>query len=135
LATAKSATEGANAASNALICPECGRTFQRPAGLGAHRRVVHGVAGAKRSRGAASQRKTGTSTRRRGGSSPASRRSSRSAASSATASLPSSADGAPKVDRDRLLRTLFPNGVPAREETLHAATAWLDEAERLARAR
>jgi hypothetical protein len=30
---------------------------------------------------------------------------------------------------------LFPNGVPAREETLRAATPWLDEAERLAQAR
>jgi hypothetical protein len=39
------------------------------------------------------------------------------------------------VNRDALLKALFPNGLPAREQTLRAATAWLDEAERLAQAR
>src|SRR5438132_538161 len=28
-----------------LTCPECGRTFTRPQGLGAHRRQAHGVIG------------------------------------------------------------------------------------------
>jgi len=33
------------------------------------------------------------------------------------------------------LQALFPNGVPAREQTLSAVRSWLDEAERLARLR
>jgi hypothetical protein len=37
------------------------------------------------------------------------------------------------VNRDQLLRTLFPNGIPAREEVVRSVNAWLDEAERLAR--
>jgi hypothetical protein len=39
------------------------------------------------------------------------------------------------VDRDSLLKSLFPDGIPAREEVVRAATTWLDEAERLARMR
>ena len=31
--------------SAALTCPECGRSFTRPAALGAHRKMTHGVAG------------------------------------------------------------------------------------------
>jgi hypothetical protein len=140
VAATNSAKEGGNAGGDALICPECGRTFQRPAGLGAHRRTVHGVVGAKRTRQAIAKRatrKTGTSARRTGGGSSANRpRSTQQSAERRLRTSPrSNADGAPKVDRDRLLKTLFPNGLPAREETLRAATAWLDEAERLARTR
>lgn len=137
MAATNSAKDGGNAA---LTCPECGRTFQRPAGLGAHRRIVHGVAGAKRTRRATAKRatrKTGTSARRSGGGSAANRRRSvrqRAASNSPTSPL-SRGDGAARVDRDALLKALFPNGVPAREETLLAATAWLDEAERLTQAR
>jgi hypothetical protein len=40
---------------------------------------------------------------------------------------------ASQLDRDALLRTIFPGGVPAREAVIRAANAWLDEAERLAR--
>jgi hypothetical protein len=40
-------------------------------------------------------------------------------------------DGA--VNRDALLQTLFPNGVPPRESVIRDLNAWLDEAERLAR--
>jgi hypothetical protein len=36
------------------------------------------------------------------------------------------------VNRDALLKALFPNGMPAREEVVRAATAWLDQAEQLA---
>lgn len=32
----------------ALVCPECGRLFANPRGLGAHRRYIHGVAGVSR---------------------------------------------------------------------------------------
>ena len=39
------------------------------------------------------------------------------------------------VDRDALLKMLFPHGVPAREEVIRAATDWLDAAERLANMR
>jgi hypothetical protein len=31
------------------------------------------------------------------------------------------------------LRTLFPNGIPPRQEVIAQVNAWLDEAERLAR--
>jgi hypothetical protein len=36
------------------------------------------------------------------------------------------------VDRDRLLKTLFPNGIPASESVIRAVNSWLDDAERLA---
>jgi hypothetical protein len=39
------------------------------------------------------------------------------------------------INRDALLGTLFPNGLPAKEEVLRATNKWLDEAERLARMR
>ena len=32
-------------ATDALTCPECGKTFTRAAALGAHRKMTHGVAG------------------------------------------------------------------------------------------
>jgi len=41
----------------------------------------------------------------------------------------------PGFDRDQLLSALFPNGIPAKSETLRAVNAWLDEGERLAKAR
>jgi hypothetical protein len=34
-----------------------------------------------------------------------------------------------------LLKSVFPDGIPAREDVVRAATGWLDEAERLARLR
>jgi hypothetical protein len=39
------------------------------------------------------------------------------------------------VNRDALLQALFPNGVPAREEVIRRANAWLDEAEQLAKSK
>jgi len=39
------------------------------------------------------------------------------------------------IDRDALLKTIFPSGMPAREEVMQAAMGWLDEAERLTRMR
>jgi hypothetical protein len=44
-------------------------------------------------------------------------------------------DGNGSIDRDALLRTIFPGGLPAKEEVIQAATGWLDDAERLARMR
>lgn len=85
-----------------FTCPECGKTFSRAASLGAHRNRAHGVAG--RSTAAPSTRASS------GGS-----RGSRS-----------------NVDRDALLRALFPNGIPARESVVRELKQWLDQAERLA---
>jgi hypothetical protein len=34
-----------------------------------------------------------------------------------------------------LLKSVFPNGLPAREDVIRAATSWLDDAERLVRMR
>jgi len=39
------------------------------------------------------------------------------------------------IDRDALLALVYPNGIPARENVIRAASSWLDEAERLARER
>jgi hypothetical protein len=39
------------------------------------------------------------------------------------------------ADRDALLKALFPNGIPPKEEIIRAANSWLDDAERLARMR
>ena len=39
------------------------------------------------------------------------------------------------VNRDGLLQSLFPTGIPAREDAIRQVNAWLDEAERLARMR
>jgi hypothetical protein len=36
------------------------------------------------------------------------------------------------VNRDALLQTLFPSGIPARTEVIRAVNSWLDEADRLA---
>lgn len=88
---------------NSFKCPECGRTFGRAAALGAHRRRAHGVAGTSAGRRTSSRR------------------------------APAARDGGGgRVNRDALLRTLFPNGVPPREDVLRAVNQWLDEAERLA---
>jgi len=39
------------------------------------------------------------------------------------------------INRDALLKAIFPGGMPARVEVIRAATGWLDDAERLARMR
>ncbi len=43
--------------------------------------------------------------------------------------------GRGEVNRDALLRSLFPNGIPAREDAIREVNAWLDQAERLAQMR
>jgi uncharacterized C2H2 Zn-finger protein len=103
-----------------FVCPECGRTFGRAAALGAHRSRAHGVKG--RSARATSRRARSVP------SAPAGAASSKRASARRGASANS-------VDRDSLLKSLFPDGIPAREEVVRAATTWLDEAERLARMR
>jgi hypothetical protein len=39
------------------------------------------------------------------------------------------------VNRDALLATLFPNGVPPRESVIREVASWLDQAERIAKGR
>jgi C2H2-type zinc finger len=124
-------------------CPECDRTFSRPQALGAHRRQAHGVVGTSKrtkSRAAAAARSghaqsTGTTATR------ASRRG-RSSANLDGGSRGSSASQSQRsrgtqqrVDRDALLNAVFPSGIPARENVIRDVGAWLDEAERLSRAR
>ncbi len=122
----------------AFVCPECGRTFTRAAALGAHRRQAHGVAGAssqsrsqKTRRSATAPRAAATTQRRKTGATPATRAAPRSG------SRPSrpNARAAGAINRDALIQTLFPGGIPAKESVLRSLNSWLDEAERLARMR
>src|SRR5262245_23653723 len=118
MATSANKTKPASkTVTDAFTCPECGRTFARAAALGAHRKLKHGVAGAsanaERNRASNSRRRTSTpSTRRR---------------ATTTAVTDGAAQG---VDRDALLRTLFPNGIPPRQDVIAQVNAWLDEADR-----
>ena len=57
----------AKAKSSELVCPECGKTFTRPASLGAHRNRAHGVAGS--SKPASASGKTATRASKRSASS------------------------------------------------------------------
>src|SRR5262245_48653408 len=91
---------------DAFTCPECGKTFTRAAALGAHRKLKHGVAG--RSANASSNR-ANVKRRSRSRATPASRPAATTAAT----------DGARQsVDRDALLRTLFPDGIPPRQAVI-----------------
>jgi uncharacterized C2H2 Zn-finger protein len=108
-AATETATARRTSSSDAgLICPECGKSFSRPASLGAHRNRAHGVSGA--------------SARRVPTQAP-------SAGLNATGGRRSTA----AVDRDALLAALFPNGIPARERVIREVNGWLDQAERLAK--
>lgn len=126
-ATNRTGKETSGGGDGTLKCPECGKTFTRAASLGAHRNRAHGVAGASsRARRTRARRghRNGGGTTRRGATTQTTR-----ARSSA-----SSSDGARRgVDRDALLQTLFPNGVPPREAVIRRVNSWLDEAERLAK--
>jgi|GEM_PF-6813938 hypothetical protein len=103
-----------------VVCPECGRKFKRPSALGAHRWQAHRVAGS--SPQARSRRRTAKAA----GGTPA--------ASNGTETR-SSAHGGFVVDRDALLRIVFPNGIPVRDDVIRTVSRWLDEAEMLARLR
>jgi hypothetical protein len=122
-------------------CPECGRTFERPQALGAHRRQAHGIAGeSKRSQSrAAAARRRGSSTRSRR---PQTTQRTQQARRAAQASNSASRDGRNRtggrptaVNRDALLKALFPQGIPAREDVIRDVADWLDHAERLVRSR
>ena len=132
MARARRAPKGqAQKKAEEFTCPECGRTFSRAAALGAHRRQAHGVVGATsrtRQRAAGSGRTRSTARSGTG-------RKARPAAGRTTTSTRSRAGSDGNVDRDGLLRELFPNGIPANEGVIRAVNGWLDEAERLARMR
>jgi hypothetical protein len=94
------------------VCPECDRSFARPQALGAHRRQAHGIAGTSaRTRARSQTRGRGTS-----GNTTGKNRSS-------------------GVDHNRLLETVFPDGIPARKDVIGALDSWLAEADRIARLR
>ena len=119
-------------------CPECGRTFTRAAALGAHRRQAHGVVGtsrSSRSAGRRSRRTTTAGTPATGKSARRTRTSSRSSNGGArkTATAGRRRTKGTATDRDALLKALFPNGIPPREDVIRAVNAWLEDAERLAR--
>lgn len=125
-----------------LVCPECGKTFTRAASLGAHRNRAHGVAGSSKpasarrntaSKKGASRRKTATARRTSkdsGASAP-----NASGARGVRRERRRSDGNNTEVNRDSLLQSLFPTGIPAREDAIREVNAWLDEAERLARMR
>jgi hypothetical protein len=121
--TSPSQSDGLNAVRSELNCPECGKTFARSASLGAHRRRAHGVAGrsirAVRAHRAAARRKDGVASAGPGIGS-------RSGVGIET-------DGAGLVDRNGLLATLFPHGIPPRDDLMREISVWLDQAEHLAR--
>jgi hypothetical protein len=110
-----------------LSCPECGRSFSRPAALGAHRSRVHGVAGS--SQNARSRRGRATAT---AATQPRRNR-------TQTVTRPSNGairrNARSSVDHDALLRALFPDGIPPRQETIAAVNDWLAQADELARRR
>jgi len=113
---AASATNG----SGELVCPECDKSFTRPASLGAHRRRAHGVAGA-------TKRPTRpTTTTRRSPAAPPQRRQS-------SVTRPASTGNHGTLSRDHLIAAIFPNGVPPKESVIKEISAWLDQAERLAK--
>jgi Zinc finger, C2H2 type len=114
-------------ATTEFVCPECGRTFTRAASLGAHRRQTHNVPGATNKTAAQTTESSNGTTAR-----TARRRRARGRTQPArpTSNRPSNS-----ANRDALLQTLFPNGIPAKESVIRSLNAWLDEAERLARLR
>ena len=127
-ATSKTSKQ-ASGGDGTLTCPECGKTFTRPASLGAHRNRAHGVTGASARRtGRHSSSRNGGTTPRRGRAQATGQRPTRAR------SRANSSDADRRgVDRDALLQTLFPNGVPPREAVIRRVNSWLDEAEQLAK--
>jgi hypothetical protein len=84
--------------------------------LGAHRRQAHGIAG--------------TSARTR-----ARRENDGRGARPGTNGKNTTGRTSTDVDHNRLLGTLFPRGIPAREDVIAALNSWLAEADRIARLR
>ena len=122
--TATAPKKAAKAATDVFTCSECGKTFTRAAALGAHRKMTHGIAGTSKN---ATAQRTNVAASRKPTTTTGTRRDRSTRASSNGAAQP--------VDRDALLRTLFPAGIPPREDVIQAVNDWLNEAERLARSR
>jgi predicted RNA-binding Zn-ribbon protein involved in translation (DUF1610 family) len=126
--TSKSSPTATSAAE--FKCPECGRTFNRAASLGAHRNRAHGITGASKRRTKASTAVTSSAgsngTRRRR---TTRRRNSTQPSTTATNTRQRGAS----INRNQLLQTLFPNGVPPREDVIRRISSWLDEAEQLSK--
>jgi hypothetical protein len=60
----------------------------------------------------------------------------RTTIATAQATAPTSGGAtSPESDSGRSSRTLFPAGIPAREDVIRSINSWLDEADRLARIR
>src|SRR5215210_4216078 len=143
MATAKSEAKSdeTKSGSGEFTCPECGKTFSRAQALGAHRSRAHGIAGTSKS--ARGQKATSGGRSRSGASAQTSsagaasngRRTGRSSSTRRSAARSGGNGGGNSLDRNALLRSVFPNGIPAREDVIAAANSWLDEAERLAAAR
>jgi hypothetical protein len=110
-----------------LSCPECGRSFSRPAALGAHRSRVHGVAGNSQNARSRRSRTTPATTTQ-----PPRTRTQTANRTNNGATRPNVRSG---VDHDALLRALFPDGIPPRQETIAAVNTWLAQADLLARRR
>lgn len=91
------------------VCPECGATFDRPQGLGAHRRS-HGVAGSAPATVYARRK------RRENG---------------AAAGGPSRSRSPADPELHAILQHLFPDGIPAKK--IRAVLAWIEETRRLLR--
>jgi hypothetical protein len=137
MATTRAKATAASGQPTELVCPECGKVFTRAQALGAHRRQAHGVAGTSKSAKASKASVASSNGRRRRGRPPgtaaASTGRARATPSRSTSARTSGNGGA--VDRDALLRTLFPGGIPPQHDVMVAVNAWLEEAERLARRR
>jgi predicted RNA-binding Zn-ribbon protein involved in translation (DUF1610 family) len=119
--------------SKEFVCPQCGRTFTRAAALGSHRRHAHNILGAASQTPAQTTKPpiktapTPKPTRRR--------RTPTTTKATATPARRSSSPSNGSINRDALLHTLFPNGIPAKENVIRSVNNWLDEAERLTRLR
>src|SRR5207253_2778692 len=102
-------------------------SFTRAAALGAHRSRAHGVAGAS----AQSKKRAATRKRPTRGAAATARTTGVARTRSARTAPPArSNDG---VNRDALIRALFPAGIPPKEDVIRSLNEWLDEADRLAR--
>ena len=126
-----------------FVCPECGKSFTRAASLGAHRNRVHGVAGSStqaRARRSVSSRPSSSARKPRsaaGGRTTTARKTTATRGTQArklsTAGVRQRRRSAGSVNRDALLASLFPNGIPARESVIRELNEWLNHAERLAK--
>jgi Zinc finger, C2H2 type len=119
------------AKSTEFVCPECGRTFTRAASLGAHRRGAHKIPGATSKAAAQSEKSSTTASTTK----TARRRRARTGKRAAAPAIRTNSASNGATNRDALLQTLFPSGIPAKESVIRSVNRWLDEAERLARLR